>query len=284
MWTQVVGKIRLAQASAINHWWHVALYVTARGLTTSPVPHGARTFAIEFDFNRHRLEITKSDGSARSFALEAYPVAEFYDRVVTALAELDLPVKIWTRPVEVESTIPFERDHEHAAYDPEQANRLWRILVQTDRVMQDFRGGFLGKASPVHFFWGSFDMAVTFFSGRRAPPHPGGIPNLGDWVTREAYSHECSSAGFWPGGGPVPEPVFYAYAYPEPDGYGSRPVEPEQAFYSAEMREFLLRYEDVRRSENPDRTLLAFFRSTYRATAELSGWDRPALEREPGAR
>jgi hypothetical protein len=281
MWTQVIGKIRLARAPMVNHWWHVPLYVTARGLTTSPVPYGTRTFQIDFDFITHRLSIVTSDGAERAFELGSYAVAEFYERVSAAMTELGLHVKIWTHPVEVETSIPFEQDREHATYDPEYANRLWRILLQADRVLHEFRGGFLGKASPVHFFWGGFDLAMTFFSGRPAPPHPGGVPNVGDQVNQEAYSHECSSAGFWPGGGAIQEPAFYAYTYPEPDGYADHPVRPEQAFYSPQMRLFVLRYEDVRGAADPDGALLAFLRSTYGAAAELAAWDRAALEREP---
>jgi len=283
MWSQVIGKIRLARAPMLNHWWQVTLYVTARGLTTSPIPYGARTFQIDFDFITHRLGIETSQGEERTFELGSYSVAEFYARVMAAMAELGLDVKIWTHPVEVVESIPFEQDRQHASYDPDYANRVWRILVQADRVLHEFRSGFLGKASPVHFFWGGFDLALTFFSGRRAPPHPGGLPNVGDWVNQEAYSHECSSTGFWPGSGAIQEPAFYAYAYPEPDGYKVYPVQPEPAFYSPEMGLFILRYEDVRSAADPDAALLAFFRSTHAAGAALAGWDRAALEREPSA-
>lgn len=286
MWSQVIGKIRLACAPMINHWWQVPLYVTARGLTTSPIPYGTRTFQIDFDFVTHRLVIETSQGAERTFELDSYSVAEFYERAMAAMSELGLDVKIWTHPVEVELSIPFEQDRQHATYDPEYANRVWRILVQADRVLHEFRSGFLGKASPVHFFWGGFDLAITFFSGRRAPPHPGGVPNVANWVNQEAYSHECSSSGFWPGSGAIQEPAFYAYAYPEPDGYGEYSVQPEQAFYSPEMRLFILRYDDVRSAADPDAALLAFLRSTYAAAADLAGWDRAALEREasPGSR
>jgi hypothetical protein len=283
MWSQVIGKIRLARAPMLNHWWQVTLYVTARGLTTSPIPDGTRTFQIDFDFIGHHLVIQTSHGEERRFALGSYSVAEFHERVMAALAELGLEVKIWTHPVEVEQSIPFEEDRQHATYDPDYAHRAWRILVQADRVLHEFRGGFLGKASPVHFFWGGFDLAMTFFSGRRAPRHPGGVPNMADWVNQEAYSHECSSAGFWPGSGATQEPAFYAYAYPEPDGYKDRPVQPEAAFYSPEMGLFLLRYDDVRAAADPDAALLAFFRSTHAAAADLAGWDRAALERGPGS-
>jgi hypothetical protein len=283
MWSQVIGKIRLARAPMLNHWWQVTLYVTARGLTTSPIPYGTRTFQIDFDFSAHRLVIETSDGEERTFELASYTVAEFYRRVMAAMAGLGLDVKIWTHPVEVEQSIPFEQDRQHATYDPDYANRAWRILVQTDRVLHEFRSGFLGKASPVHFFWGGFDLAMTFFSGRRAPPHPGGVPNVADRVNQEAYSHECSSRGFWPGSGAIQEPAFYAYAYPEPDGYKEQTVQPEQAFYSPEMGLFILRHEDVRSAPDPDAALLAFFRSTHAAAADLAGWDRSALERETSA-
>jgi hypothetical protein len=283
MWTQVIGKIRLACAPMVNHWWQVTFYVTPRGLTTSTIPHGGRAFQIDFDFTEHRLVIATDARTERSFELGSYPTAEFYGRVVRAMTELDLPVKIWPHPVEVEVAIPFEQDRQHATYDPEYANRLWRILVQVDRVLHRFRSAFLGKASPVHFFWGGFDLAMTFFSGRRAPTHPGGIPHLADWVMREAYSHECSSRGFWPGSATLQEPAFYAYAYPEPDGFKDYPIEPAEAFWSREMREYFLRYEDVRRAADPDAMLLSFFRSTHAAAAELGGWDRAALERAPSA-
>jgi hypothetical protein len=284
LWTQVVGKVRLALAPAQNHWWHVPLEVTARGLSTSLLWQRGRAFQIELDFVSHRLIVQASDGSERSFALSPYSVAEFYRRVMLALAELGFTVHVWPRPVEMEESIPFERDHAHTSYDPDFANRHWRILVQTERVLLELRSRFLGKASPVHFFWGGFDLALSFFSGRPAPPHPGGIPHVADWVMREAYSHECASMGFWPGGGAVQEPAFYAYAYPEPDGYKDHPVEPEQAFYHPEMRELILPYDAVRRSAEPERTLLAFFRSAYEAAAVHGRWDRASLEREPPAR
>lgn len=278
LWTQIVGKIRLAQAPMVNHWWQVPLYVTTRGLTTSPMPHGRRTFQIDFDFLDHGLRIQTHDGEARQLALRPCPVADFYRQVMAALHELGLPAKIWTRPVEIEDPVPFEQDRRHGTYDPEQAQRFWRVLVQVDRVLQQFRSRFIGKCSPVHFFWGSFDMAVTRFSGRRAPPHPGGVPNLADWIVREAYSHECSSCGFWPGSGAVKAPAFYAYVYPEPEGFKDYPVRPSQAFYHSQMREFVLRYDDVRQAEQPEAALLDFLESTYEAAAVLLGWDRQALE------
>lgn len=280
MMTQVVGKIRLACAPMINHWWQVPLYVTPRGLTTSAMPHGSRIFQIDFDFIEHLLRIDIDDGDRRTVRLRTGPIAEFHAEVMESLRALGVPVRIWPRPVEVEEPIRFEEDSEHTTYEPEHARRCWEVLVQADRVMGRFRSGFVGKCSPVHFFWGSFDLAVTRFSGRRAPEHPGGIPNLGDWVTREAYSRECSSCGFWPGGGALPEPAFYAYAYPEPEGYRDHRVHPPEAFYSAEMREHILPYEAVRRAPDPDRMLLDFFRSTYAAAAELGGWDRAQLEHD----
>lgn len=280
MMTQVVGKIRLACAPMVNHWWQVPLYVTPRGLTTSAMPHGSRIFQIDFDFVDHELRIEVGEGDQRSISLSTLPIARFYAEVTDSLRSLGVPVRIWPRPVEIEDPIPFDRDSQHATYEPEQAHRCWEVLAQADRVMNEFRSGFVGKCSPVHFFWGSFDLAVTRFSGRRAPEHPGGIPNLGDWVTREAYSRECSSCGFWPGSGPMPEPAFYAYAYPEPDGYRDHPVRPPEAFYSEEMREHVLPYEVVRKAADPDRILLDFFRSTYGAAAERGGWNRSDLEQD----
>ena len=278
MWTQVVGKIRLAQTPLVNHWWNVTLDVTPRGLTTGTIPHGTDAFRIDFDFVDHRLEIATSRGGAFSTALEPRTVADFHAAVMGGLEELGMPVDIWSKPMEVEIAIPFEKDLEHASYDPDAAHRLWRILVHCDRVFGDFRSRFVGKSSPAHFFWGAFDMAVTRFSGRTAPDHPG-APFLPSWVAREAYSHECSSGGFWPGGGPVPEPVFYAYAYPEPAGFREWSVTPEAAYYSADLFEYLLPYEAVRRAKNPDAALRAFLQSTYDAAADLGGWDRAALER-----
>jgi hypothetical protein len=279
MWTQIVGKTRLALAPMENHWWQVVLYVTPRGLTTSPIPHGDRTFAVNFDFLSHELSVTTSDGAIRALQLIPRSVADFYEAYLALLASLDLKVKIWPVPVEVENTIRFPEDRVHRSYNAESATRLWRLLVQADRVLKRFRGRFLGKASPVHFFWGGFDLAATRFSGRRAPLHPGGVPNVGDWVMHEAYSHECSSLGFWPGGGPIPEPVFYAYAYPEPDGFRSYPTKPAAARYSEEMREFVLPYEAVRTAASPDEALLDFAQSTYAAAADRGKWDRAALER-----
>jgi len=279
MWTQVVGKIRLVQSPWTNHSWHVTLYVTARGLSTSPIPYGSRSFEIEFDFISHVLSIQTSDGRTASVPLEPQSVATFYSRVMKEMAGLDLQVHIRTKPNEVPEAIPFDRDETHRSYDREYAVRFWRVLVQTDRVLKVFRARFTGKCSPVHFFWGGADLAVTRFSGRPAPEHPGGIPNLPDWITREAYSHEVSSCGFWPGGGAIAYPAFYAYAYPEPAGFSSARVRPDAAFYSSELREFILPYDEIRRADSPDDTVLAFLQTTYEAAATLAAWDRDALER-----
>ena len=279
MWSQIVGKTRLALAPMENHWWQIALYVTARGLTTSPMPHGDRTFAVDFDFLDHALLVRASDGSARSIPLAPRAVAEFYAEYVAMLDTLGLDVRIMPRPVEVVTAIPFARDREHASYDPDAAQRWWRALVQADRVLKRFRGRFQGKASPVHFFWGSFDLATTRFSGRPAPRHPGGAPNCADYVMVEAYTHECASAGFWPGGDGLPEPAFYAYAYPEPAGYAGAVVRPDGAYYHPDMHEFILPYEVVCTAASPDDTLLEFLQSTYGAAADLGAWDRAALDR-----
>lgn len=281
MWMQIVGKVRLAQAPRQNHWWHSTLYVTAHGLTTAPMPHRQRTFQIDFDFIDHQVRILTSAGGARVIALSARSVADFYAELMAALQALGLPIKISTLPQEVANPIPFEQDHTHTAYDPAYAQRFWRILVQAERMLQLFRARFIGKCSPVHFFWGSFDLAVTRFSGRRAPKHPGGIPHMADAVTWEAYSHEVSSCGFWPGGGAVTEPMFYAYAYPEPDAFKDYSIQPAEAFYYAPMREFFLPYEAVRRAPDPDTTLLAFAQSTCEAAANLGRWERTVLEQTP---
>jgi len=280
LWLQIVGKIRLVQTPWINHSWHVTLYVTSTGLTTSPISHGDRTFQIDFDFIRHRLIIQSNDGRSVSVALEPQTVAAFYARVMKELDALGLHVKIHGKPSEIAEAIPFAQDTVHRAYDPEYANRFWRILLQAHRVFTAFRARFIGKCSPVHVFWGGPDLAVTRFSGRTAPLHPGGIPNLPDWVTREAYSHEVSSAGFWPGGWGVAYPAFYSYAYPAPEGYASAAVKPAEAFYSTELREFILPYDVVRQSTSPDETLLMFLQTTYDAAANLGKWDRRALERD----
>jgi hypothetical protein len=279
MWTQVVGKIRLALEPMVNHWWQVPLYVTASGLTTSPIPWKARSFQIDFDFCRHVLVITTSDPQRREFALAPYSVAEFYDKTMSALRGLEIDVAIWTMPVEVADAVPFELDRDHKSYDANAAQRFWRALVQGDRIMKQFRARFIGKVSPVHFFWGSFDLAVTRFSGRTAPPHPGGMPNLGDWVAVEAYSHEVSSCGFWPGNGGFGKAGFYSYAYPAPVGFAEAPLRPPAAVFDTNLQEFILDYEAVRTSPDPDAMLLDFFQSTYEAAADAGNWDRAALER-----
>jgi hypothetical protein len=276
--TQIVGKVRLSGTPWLNHSWHVTLYVTARGLTTSPIPFGEGIFQIDFDFIDHVLQVETSDGARRRVRLRAEPVADFYAAFMATLADLGIRVKIDERPNEVANPVRFSEDLVHAAYDPDCANRFWRVLVQVDRVLKLFRTGFIGKSSPVHFFWGSFDLAVTRFSGRRAPLHPGGIPSLSSAIVREAYSHEVSSAGFWPGGGAIEYPAFYSYAYPEPAGFRSAYVRPEAAFYSEELREFILPYDAVRTAALPDETLLDFLQSTYEAAADAGNWDRAALE------
>jgi len=281
MWMQIVGKVRLIQSSWTNHSWHCTLYVTRRGLTTSPVPYGTRTFQIDFDFVDHQLILESSDGRSSSFPLEPQSVAAFYRRVMEALAVLDVRVKIHKRPNEVLDAVPFDQNETQRSYDREYANRFWRALLQADRVLRIFRLRFVGKCSPVHFFWGAPDLAVTRFSGRTAPEHAGGIPNLPDWVTREAYSHEVSSCGFWSGGGPIPYAAFYSYAYPEPRGFPDAPVGPSGAFYSGDLREFILPYDVVRTSASPDDTLLEFLQTTYEAAANLAHWDRTTLERTP---
>ncbi len=278
MWTQIVGKIRLRESAPINHGWHSTLYLTSRGLTTSPIPHGLETFQIDFDFIDHVLAVTASDGGVARVALEPKSVAAFYRQVMEALHGLGMDVRIYAKPNEVADPIPFERDEVHCVYDAEAVNRFWRVLVQSDRVFKRFRSGFIGKCSPVHLFWGALDLAVTRFSGRKAPAHPGGIPNLPDRVTREAYSHEVSSAGFWAGGGAIAYPAYYAYAYPEPPGFGEARVTPSQAFYSQDVREFILPYDAVRTAADPDGMLLEYLQSTYVAAADLAKWDRAALE------
>ncbi len=277
LWAQIIGKVRLALAPPVNHWWQVTLYVTPRGLTTSSIPYGTSTFAIDFDFLDHTLRIATSDGRVSTRPLRAEPVADFYAATVASLRDLDLKVPIWSTPVEIEAPIPFEQDYQHAAYDPDAAQRFWRVLVQTDRVFTEFRSRFLGKVSPVHLFWGGLDLAVTRFSGRRAPVH-GPVPNIADFVVQEAYSHEVSSLGFWPGG-PLSEPIFYAYAYPEPEGFKETRVEPDGACYSPDLGEFVLPYEVVRTAASPDAALLSFAQSTYAAAANLARWERAALER-----
>jgi hypothetical protein len=273
MWSQIVGKVALAHAAPLNHSWAVSMDVTSRGLTTRNLPHGARSFSLSFDFVDHELVIETSDGERRTLPLEPRTVADFYREVMSTLRDMGLPVKIWTMPVEIPSPIPFENDTVHHSYDPELANRFWRILVQVQRVFTACRCDFIGKCSPVHFFWGSFDLAVTRFSGRLAPPREGPA------FMQDAYSHEVISHGFWPGNGPVLEPVFYAYAVPEPEGLKTAPVEPAAAFYHPELNEFLLPYEAVRTAPSPDRAITAFIDSTYDKAATLAGWDRAALDR-----
>ena len=282
MWTQIVGKIRLVQTPWTNHSWHVTLYLTARGLTTSPIPHGQSSFQIDFDFIDHELRIEKSDGSSRKLKLQPQSVASFYRAVMDALNDLQVPVHIDPVPNEIPDPIRFDQDEQHRSYDPEYANRFWRVLAQADRVFKQFRAGFCGKNSPVHFFWGSFDLAVTRFSGRPAPQHPGGVPHLPDSVTREAYSQEVSSLGFWPGNEAVPQAIFYSYAYPEPKGFAESKIKPAAAAYNPQVKEFVLPYESVRTAASPDDALLEFAQSAYDAASTLGGWDRAALvEKKP---
>ncbi|WP_146341475.1 DUF5996 family protein [Nesterenkonia sp. NBAIMH1] len=279
MWTQIVGKIRLVHAPLLNHWWQVTLYVSPRGLTTSMIPHPRGAFDMEFDFIDHQLVIRTSEGSVRTVALEPKPVAIFYSETMAALTDLGIEARIQSQPNEVDPAIPFAEDYEHASYDGVSARLFWRQLLLADRAMGEFRSHFVGKVSPVHFFWGSMDLACTRFSGRTAPPHPGGAPNCGDWVMVEGYSHELSSCGFWPGGGE--EGAFYAYAYPEPAGFSEFPVAPADASYSVEGGQFRLPYETVRRTDDPADTLRRFLHSTYEAAAERGQWDRKALEDQP---
>jgi hypothetical protein len=274
MWTQIVGKVRLALSPRINHWWEVPLYVNSRGLTTSGIPYGREIFEIQFDFIDHRLIIQTSWSSQKILPLKAQSVADFYAEFMAALRSLGIEVKIWTMPVELPNPVRFENDTRHASYDPAYARRFWQILVLCQIIFQEFRAGFIGKNSPVHFFWGSFDLAVTRFSGRRAPERAGA-----DSITREAYSHEVISAGFWPGGGDISDPAFYAYAAPEPSGFAEEPVRPAAAFYHPQLHEFLLMYDDVRRASSPRQALLDFLQSTYEAGANLARWDRKELER-----
>jgi hypothetical protein len=278
LWTQIIGKIRLARAPWLNHSWHVALYVTARGLTTSPIPDGISTFQIDLDFIDHHLRISTSDGATRQFALAGKSVASFYAAIMADLAELGIHVAIDEMPNELPEPIRFSQDNRHASYDPSAVRRFFQILANADQVFKQFRTGFLGKASPVHFFWGSFDLAVTRFSGRRAPRHPGGVPHLSDEVACEAYSHEVSSAGFWPGSGAIDYPAFYSYAYPEPAGFRTTRVRPDAAFFSEALGEFILPYDAVRTAAQPEQALLEFLQSTYEAAANAAKWDRDTLE------
>ena len=279
MWTQVVGKVRLKLCPLVNHFWNVTFYLTARGMTTSPMPYASGTIQgtleVSFDFIAHQLLLETGDGRVVSIPLQPQSVADFYHQFMNALAELGVAVKIWTRPCEIPEPTPFEQDHVHASYDAEAVRRFWRILVWVDQILKEFRAAFLGKASPVHFFWGSFDLAVTRFSGRRAPERPGA-----DSITREAYSHEVSSAGFWPGGGDIPGPAFYSYAAPEPSGFAQKTILPASAYYHPQMKEFLLMYDDVRTAADPKATLMDFLQTTYEAAADAANWDRKSLERQ----
>jgi Family of unknown function (DUF5996) len=278
-WTQVVGKVRMAFTPLVNHWWNVTLYVTSRGLTTSPVPCGTRTFEILFDFVDHQLRIETSDGATGRVALRPMSVADFYTEVMSQLEQLGIKVHIWTMPSEIENAVPFELDRTLAQYDPASVARFWQALLQADRVFKMFRSRFIGKVSPVHFFWGSFDLAVTRFSGRAAPPPGGATPNVASWVMAEAYSHEVSSCGFWPGNGGYGRAAFYVYAYPEPAGYGDTQLGTAEAFYDKGLGQFILLYDVVRQASDPDGMLLGFLQETYAAAANLARWDRAGLER-----
>lgn len=283
-WTQIVGKTRLALAPMQNHWWQVVLYVTERGLTTSPIPYDRRTFDVSFDFNDHVLIARTSDGDSDVLELPGLSVGDFYARYLSMLRTMGIEIRIMPVPMELMDTTSFVDDRAHASYDPDAVHRCWQILLLSDRVLKRFRGRFIGKSSPSHFWWGGFDLACTRFSGRTAPLHPGGIPNCPDWVTTEAYSHECISAGWWPGmmGSPVAEPAFYAYSYPEPAGCDAALVRPKAAYYHPVMHEWILPYESVRSSPDPEGALLEFLESTYEAAANLARWDRKALERPAG--
>ena len=272
MWSQIVGKIRLGLAPLQNHWWNVALYVNTRGLTTSPIPYQGRVFRLQFDFIEHRLKLHSSAGEKNAIVLASKSVAAFYRELFSMLRAAGIEVSINPKPQEVPDPIPLDRDETHASYQPEYANRLWRILVSTDLVFKQFRAQFVGKSSPVHFFWGSFDLCTTRFNGKKAPPRKG-------IITSEAYSHECSSVGWWPGGGEFKSPAFYAYLAPEPAGYSARKLRPDAAYYHPTLHEFVLMYDDVRRAKSPQGEILAFAQSAYEAGAELAGWDRKSLER-----
>jgi hypothetical protein len=274
MWTQIVGKVRLRLTPLVNHWWNVPLYVTARGLTTSRIPYGQRAFELWFDFIRHELVLETTDGMRKTLPLAPRSVAEFYAEFMGMLRSAGIEVTMWRMPVEIPNPIPFDQDHEHRSYDAAAVEKFWRILLSVDAVLSQFRAQFIGKCSPVHFFWGSFDLAVTRFSGRRAPEKPGA-----DTITQEAYSHEVSSVGFWPGGGDVKDAAFYSYMAPEPQGFKEANVRPDAAHYEKQLGEFLLMYEDVRKAESPTASLLGFCQSTYEAGASLGKWDRGALER-----
>jgi Family of unknown function (DUF5996) len=276
MWSQIVGKVRLALTPVVNHWWNVALYVSARGLTTSAIPYRNAAFEIWFDFIDHQLVLQTSDGSRKTLPLVARPVADFYREFMHLLNSSGIEVRVWPMPVEIPNPIPFDEDRTHASYDPEAVQKFWRILLSVQRMLDEFRSRFIGKCSPVHFFWGSFDLAVTRFSGRRAPTRPDA-----DRITQEAYSHEVSSVGFWPGGGSITGAAFYSYAAPEPEAFGNARVWPETARYDTQLREFILMYDDMRSTASPSATLLNFCQSTYEAAATLAKWDRDALEKQP---
>jgi Family of unknown function (DUF5996) len=278
MWTQIVGKVRLALTPLTNHWWNVPLYVSARGLTTSSMDYKNLVFELEFDFVEHQLELKISDGAVKKLPLAPRTVAEFYGEFMGMLRSAGIDVKIWKMPVEIPNPIPFDQDTVHGSYDAAAVRKFWRILATVDGVLKEFRSRFIGKSSPVHFFWGSFDLAVTRFSGRRAPARPGA-----DWVTQEAYSHEVSSVGFWPGSGDVKDAAFYSYASPQPEGFGVYHVRPEAAGYQKNLGEYLMMYDDVRRAASPSAALLEFCQSTYEAAAILGKWDRTALERVAGS-
>jgi hypothetical protein len=278
-WTQIIGKIRLALTPPVNHWWNSTLYVTPRGLTTFSMYYNGLLLQIDFDFISHLLLIITADNPTKTIALRPCSVADFYQEILAALRSLGIHVTIWTTPVEVPDRTPFEQDKKHKSYDPEYVQRFWRILAQASRVLSEFRSQFIGKVSPVQFFWGAFDLAVTRFSGRTAPSHHG-APDVARFVMVESYSHEVSSCGFWPGGGTVNEPVFYAYSYPEPHGFKEYPIQPKEAYYYAEMGEFLLPYDVVRAANSPDEILLAFLQSTYEAAATCAKWNRDAMERK----
>jgi hypothetical protein len=287
MWMQIIGKIRLAQTPLVNHWWNVPFYVDARGLTTSLMPTGSRGFEMRLDFIAHELVVETTDGRRRTVALAPRTVADFHAEVMSVLESMNIHPRIWTTPVEVDTPIAFEKDTVHRSYDARYVERLFDILVQSQRVLERFRARFLGKCSPIHFFWGSFDLAVSRFSGRLAPPHPPG-PNMPETITREAYSHQLCSAGFWPGGVVFPEPIFYSYAYPEPFGFAAAPLRPAEAHYDEQLQEYVVPYDAIRNAPSPDDALTAFLDSTYEASAELGHWDREALDRDwtarPGAR
>ena len=279
LWLQIAGKVRLRLTPLVNHYWQSTFYLTARGVTTSPIPYEGQSFTIDFDFVSHRLVIVKADGSRGGFPLKAQSVAQFYERFMSELTRLGLVIRIYATPNELPVVVPFSQDHKPRPYDADAVHRFWLVLVQSDRVLKQFRTQFIGKCSPVHLFWGGMDLAVTRFSGRTAPAHPGGIPNLPDYVTRESYSHEVSSCGFWSGTAPIDYPAFYSYAYPQPAGFAEARVRPDGAFYSTDFGEFIFPYSRVREAESPDDALLDFLESTYAAAADLAHWDRAALER-----